>query len=107
MNKNIHAALSIILVFSVVFVVDVALIPENTDPFFWILFLAPVFVVTLLTFQLIPKKCDQDNCDGLAKFYANPDHKNWLLKRFKFKGHKCEKCGHIIEPPKGSPHRHP
>jgi hypothetical protein len=56
----------------------------------------------IYSFIKVPIKCDQNDCNGLASIEVSPEVEGTFLRHILVKGHRCDKCDHLIKMPKGS-----
>ena len=100
MNKILHRAITVVIPV-LIFIGISSLIAKGVIS----IFLAFIIIATLsalfvYSFVKLPMKCDQSDCDGISKIEVAPEVQESFLRHILVKGHRCNKCNHLIKMPK-------
>lgn len=102
MNKFLHRAISFGVPFIIFFAVLILFTRMSLSLVAASLAVGILSALFIYSFIKMPIKCDQANCNGLASIEVSPEVANSFLRHIMVRGHRCNKCGHLIEMPKGT-----
>ncbi len=98
MNKYLHRFLCAIIAFAMFGLVTYFFRKEMS-----LIQVFPLVVISIAIpirlFLVVPIRCDQNGCGGVAHLEAQKGVDNKLLKLLLLTGHRCRKCNHLIKFP--------
>ncbi len=104
MTRLMHRTISILIATVLFAVISGSGFYLGLHSFVVFLLFIPFLLVPLFQFIKTPMKCDQADCDGIAKLEIGPRHSSkWYgLGLYLSRGHICVKCGHLYKLPTGT-----
>ncbi|HDZ9234297.1 TPA: hypothetical protein RUZ15_003442 [Vibrio cholerae] len=96
MNKYLHRLLSAIIAF-VMFGLTIYFFRKEMSLIQMLPLVVIFTAIPIRLFLMIPIKCDQNGCEGVAHLEAHKGVDNKLLKLILLTGHRCSECNNLIK----------